>query len=104
MADASKCRRPWSADEDELLSDPALTVHELTARTERTLAAIRRRRGVLRRGGTAERFRPWGIDPPLLHKAPRPCSACGQSFQPTMRRRLLCHRCFAAGDGGPMAA
>ena len=33
-----------------------------------------------------------------LDRAPRPCSACDRSFVPTVRRRLLCARCFTTGD------
>ena len=30
----------------------------------------------------------------------RPCACCGKSFQPTIRRRLLCKLCFAEDGGG----
>ena len=101
----ARCRRPWSADEDALLSDPGLTAHELTARTGRTVAAVKRRRCVLRRmGGNEERSRSWGVDPPLLNRPPKPCAKCRREFQPTMRRRLLCESCYRHADTGPYAA
>lgn len=34
------------------------------------------------------------IDRPLTDVGPRPCSCCGNSFQPTLRRRRLCKDCF----------
>ena len=40
-------------------------------------------------------------DPPLQGPA-RPCACCGNPFQPTLRRRCLCARCFAS-DGDPYA-
>ena len=39
-------------------------------------------------------------DPPLKDKPERPCTRCGKSFQPTLKRRLLCAGCFRRGDAG----
>ena len=50
MAYTDRRRRPWSADEDAVVSDPALTAHEVVTRTGRSLAAVRRRKGVRSRG------------------------------------------------------
>ena len=99
-------RRPWTADEDAVVSDSTLTDHEVMTRTGRTLAAVRRRKGVLHRlgGGIEQRARSRGKEPPLLHREPRPCSNCQRLFQPTMRRRMLCISCFHRGDKGPYAA
>ena len=33
-------------------------------------------------------------DPPLEDRPHRPCALCGTPFQPTVRRRMLCARCF----------
>ena len=106
MAYTDPRRRPWSAAEDAVVSDPVLTAHEVVTRTGRSLAAVRRRKGVLHRlgGGVQERGPFSGIDPPLLHREPRPCSNCQRLFQPTMRRRMLCGYCFHRGDAGPYAA
>ena len=99
-------RRPWTAAEDEVVSDSALTAHEVMTRTGRSLAAVRRRKGLLHRlgGGIEERARSWGKEPPLLHQEPRPCTNCQRLFQPTVRRRMLCAYCFHHGDKGPYAA
>lgn len=44
-------------------------------------------------------------DRPLADRPERACSKCGRQFQPTHRRRVLCHACFTrSGDDGPMAA
>ncbi len=37
------------------------------------------------------------VDPPI-DKPPRPCSRCGKTFQPTVRRRMLCEWCYTRGD------
>ena len=42
----------------------------------------------------------WGFDYPLPDKPPRPCARCGNEFQPTVWRRMLCEWCFLYGDGG----
>ena len=39
------------------------------------------------------------MDPPLKGAPKRPCSACGNRFQPTMRRRRLCGWCYRTGEG-----
>ena len=31
----------------------------------------------------------------------RDCTCCGEKFQPTIRRRMLCVRCFAGADRKP---
>ena len=36
--------------------------------------------------------------PPVPEK---PCVSCGEPFQPTVKRRLLCVRCFAGADRKP---
>lgn len=49
-------------------------------------------------GGVPPAFRNWrhaGSMP--LDCLPKPCSACGRAFQPTVRRRMLCGPCFSAG-------
>ena len=35
-----------------------------------------------------------GGDKPL-DRPERPCSRCGKTFKPTLRRRMLCQECFA---------
>ena len=42
--------------------------------------------------------KPATVDNPLKGKPKRPCASCGNLFQPTVRRRMLCHRCFKDGD------
>ena len=38
-------------------------------------------------------------DRPLPDRPKRPCSNCRRPFKPTIRRRMLCPRCFAGkGD------
>ena len=34
---------------------------------------------------------------PALDRPERPCACCGNLFQPTQKRRLLCHGCFRYG-------
>ena len=90
-----KLHRPWTVEEDNVVRDTDLTTCELAAATGRSLAAVRRRRGLLLRGITAEdRYRPWGIDEPMLELPSRPCANCRRKFQPTKRRRMLCGKCF----------
>ena len=50
MAAKYRLRRPWSAAEDATVSDPDMTAHEVVTRTGRSLAAVRRRKGVRSRG------------------------------------------------------
>lgn len=41
---------------------------------------------------------------PNGHKARgkrRPCANCGRSFQPTVKRRMLCGPCYGRGTGSP---
>ncbi len=47
---------------------------------------------------------PGSQDRPLTGRPERPCSNCGRLFAPTLRRRMLCLRCFTGGDDGPLAA
>ena len=35
-----------------------------------------------------------------LDRPERPCARCGHSFQPTVRRRVLCHGCWKGGGDG----
>ena len=39
-----------------------------------------------------------------LKRPKRPCSRCGNKFQPTIRRRMLCATCYhwAGTGGGPL--
>ena len=39
-------------------------------------------------------------DPPI-DRPERPCSHCGDTFQPTARRRLLCYECFRYATSDP---
>ena len=43
-------------------------------------------------------------DRPLPNRPARPCSRCGRTFEPTLKRRMLCKGCFSGGDGGGLAA
>ena len=43
-------------------------------------------------------------DRPLPDRPERPCSRCGKTFQPTLKRRMLCVGCFARATGGDEAA
>ena len=44
------------------------------------------------------------LDPVLKGRSSRPCARCGNKFQPTFKRRLLCSRCFGNDNqGGPSA-
>ena len=43
-------------------------------------------------------------DRSLPGRPERECSNCGQRFAITLRRRMLCARCYSGGDDGPMAA
>ena len=38
-------------------------------------------------------------DPTDKSQERRPCARCGQRFQPTLRRVMLCARCFGLGGG-----
>ena len=38
-------------------------------------------------------------DPALEDKPKRPCARCGNRFQPTTKRRMLCLRCFRLNGG-----
>ena len=29
----------------------------------------------------------------------RPCARCRRNFQPTVKRRMLCHPCYKGGEG-----
>ena len=40
----------------------------------------------------------WGLDRPDLSRPERPCACCGNRFQPTQRRRMLCRDCFREGE------
>ena len=43
----------------------------------------------------------WGrlVDTPDRTRPPRPCSCCGEVFQPSRRRRMLCRLCFVSARG-----
>ena len=56
------------------------------------------------RAVTLERVPGYHADRLLPNRPEKPCSNCGRSFAPTLRRRLLCDSCYRGGDGGPMAA
>ncbi len=45
-----------------------------------------------------------GNDPELPGAAERACARCGKSFQPTLRRRLLCDLCFRDDSTGVRTA
>ena len=38
-------------------------------------------------------------DRPDLSRDKRPCARCGNKFQPTDKRRLLCLRCYGLAGG-----
>ena len=38
-------------------------------------------------------------DPPDKTRPCRRCARCGKKFKPTLRRRMLCLRCFGLGGG-----
>ena len=38
------------------------------------------------------------VPDPDIARPPRPCNRCKAPFQPTMRRRLLCPKCFYGAD------
>ena len=38
-------------------------------------------------------------DPALKDEPKRRCARCGQKFQPTAKRRMLCARCYGLGGG-----
>ena len=40
---------------------------------------------------------------PRIDRPKRPCSRCGRSFKPTVRRRMLCAGCFGSASDSPMA-
>ena len=41
-------------------------------------------------------------DPPLRDRPIKPCCRCGDAFQPTTKRRMMCHDCFVyAPDDAP---
>lgn len=51
--------------------------------------------------------RGWSTDPPLRVKPDdpaspkvpkRPCARCGNPFQPTVKRRMLCLGCYKGAD------
>ena len=41
-------------------------------------------------------------DPPLRDRPIKPCCRCGDVFQPTSKRRLLCHDCFTYSEDDPV--
>ena len=43
-------------------------------------------------------------DRPLPFAPERPCSRCGKTFGPTLKRRMLCASCFCKATGGDEAA
>ena len=43
-------------------------------------------------------------DRALPGRETRPCSNCHRPFVKSLRRRILCARCYSGGDDGPMAA
>ena len=107
LSAARRRNRIWTDHEDAFARNLEIPMAELAESLGRTPNSIYRRRLVLEiegrhLDGRARRMK----DPPLLGRPERKCSACGQMFQPTIRRRLLCGPCFHHGDGGagPMAA
>ena len=79
----------------------------LPARTQLRPRTLRRPAGMKPeqlRATALERAAGMNADRPLPGRPERPCSACGQRFAPTLRRRLLCGSCFHRGDAGPDAA
>ena len=41
------------------------------------------------------------IDDPPIDRPVQACSHCGEHFQPTQRRRMLCHDCFTYSESDP---
>ena len=41
------------------------------------------------------------IADPDIDRPVRACGQCGEHFQPTVRRRMLCHDCFTYSEDDP---
>ena len=107
-----KARKPWTAFEDRVLFDGGQTLGDIAERTGRGVAAVKNRRSVLTDAGhkLPPIIRSDGREAPPVtpHDAPmgspRPCARCRNTFQPTVRRRLLCRPCFDGADLPPQMA
>lgn len=104
--------RRWTAAEDALLFDEGRSAVDIALRTGRGVSGVRHRRKVLANaghklpklirsdGGIARELNPHDA----AMGAERPCCRCLHTFQPTVRRRMMCKPCFKRGDPGPFAA
>lgn len=103
-------RGAWADWEDDLLRACPSLPHEdrgtvavtplqrLAKRLDRsvgTLYARRRRLGIAQMPKKITKREPKGVntDAPI-DRPERPCARCGNTFQPTVKRRLLCYPCF----------